>query len=201
MAKAAKVKQLDFTKVKDGQMFSKRHQPAGDYLGKVTKVQDAKSKSDEAEMWLFTIDVNGATYPLYCKLTENQLWKVRNLFTAGGINVPKKRVNVDPNKVVGRNIGVTLEDDEYEGKIQSVVQATFPVSELDMETTESGDTDDDDEDDEDEPPKKGKKSKVVDDDDDEDEDEEPAPKKKGKNKGKKGKSSDDELDALDIDDI
>lgn len=197
----AKKAQLDFTNVKDGGNFSKRHQPAGDYLGKITKVVDAKSKTDGTSMWLYTIEVNGATYPFYCKHQENQLWKIRNLFVAAGINVPKKRVAVDPNRVVGRSIGVTLEDEEYEGKMQSVVQATFPPSELDPSSMAGDDADDDG--DEDEAPKakakKDKKSKPTPVDDDADD--EPAPKSKKGKKGKKGKSSDDELDELDIDSI
>jgi hypothetical protein len=190
----AKAHQLDFTNVKEGGNFSKRHQPAGDYLGKIIKVADAKSKSDGVDMWLYTIEVNGATYPLYCKLQENQLWKVRNLFVAAGKNVPKKRVNVDPNSVVGRPIGVTLEDEEYEGKMQSVVQATFPTSELDPSSLSEGDGDDDDDDGETSNP-----ATAPDDDDDEEE----APKPKKSKKGKKGKKTadDSELEELDVADI
>lgn len=201
MAKAA---QLNFTNVKEGGNFSKRHQPSGDYLGKVTKVADAKSKSDGTTMWLYTIEVNGASYPFYCKHQENQLWKIRNIFIAAGVNIPKKMVKVDPNKIVGKSIGVTLEDEEYEGKMQSVVQATFPTSELD-ETVAAGADDEVDDDDEevDEAPAskaKSKKSKAEEPADD-DEDEEPAPKKKKGKKGKKAKSNDDELEELDVDAI
>mgnify|MGYP001405319969 CR=1 FL=1 len=192
MAKAAN---LDFTNVKDGGNFSKRHQPAGDYPGTITKVQDAKAKSDGTGMWLFTIEVNGATYPLYCKFQENQLWKIRNLAVAAGMNVPKKRIKLDPNKLVGRSIGVTLEDEEYEGKMQSVVQATFPTSEL-------GDSPiADDDDDDDEPPTsskkkgKGKKAAAV----EEVPDDEGSAKKS--KKGKKKAASADELDELDVDSI
>lgn len=176
MAKTGKAtaKQLDFTKVKDGGMFSKRHQPPGDYPAKITKVVDAEAKGDGQPMWLFTIEVNGATYPMYCKLVENQLWKLRNLAMAAGQSIPKKRVKLDPNTLVGRKIAVTLEDEEYEGKMQSVVQATFPLSELDDSNVPEADEPAADADDE----PKGKKSK----------------------KGKKGKKSKD-LDALDIDDI
>lgn len=196
MAKAAN---LDFTKVKDGGNFSKRHQKPGDYPAKITKVQDAKAKGDGTDMWLFTIEVKGATYPLYCKFQENQLWKIRNLAVAAGMNVPKKRIKLDPNKLVGRSIGVTLEDEEYEGKMQSVVQATFPTSELGDSPVD--DDDDDDEVDANEPPpssKKDKKKKKAAAVEEVPEDEDDAPKKK---KGKKKAASDDELDELDVDGI
>ena len=105
----------------------------GDYLAQVTKVEDAKAKSDDTFQYLFTIKLSKYSqyaYPYYCKLTENQLWKLRNLLIAAGINVPKKRVKLDPSKVVGKFIGVTMEDDEYEGKMQSNIAAIFPASEL-----------------------------------------------------------------------
>lgn len=137
-AKATKTA-LDFTNVKEGGTFNKKRQPEGDYKAKVTKVQDSPSKKDDVMQWLFTIEVGTGTYPYYCKHQENQLWKIRNLLVAAGINVPKKRVNVDPNTIVGKTIAVTLEDDEYEGKQQSNIGAIFPVSELDG-------SDDDDED-------------------------------------------------------
>lgn len=128
----ATASQLDFTNVKDGGgAFNKRRQPEGDYKAKITKVVDAPSKKDGVMMWLFTIEVGTGTYPYYCKHAENQLWKIRNLMVAAGISVPKKRVKVDPNTLVGKVIGVTLEDDEYDGKLQSNVAATFPASEVD----------------------------------------------------------------------
>jgi len=151
---------LDFTNVKDGGNFNTKRQPEGDYKGKILKVVDSPSKKDNVMQWCFTIQVGSGTYPYYCKHEENQLWKVRNLLTAAGMNVPKKKVKVDPNKLVGKTIGVTLEDDEYEGKKKSVIGATMPANEVD----------DDDIPDEDE----------ADVDEDEDEDEAPAPAKKKK---------------------
>lgn len=182
----AKAKALDFTNVKDGGQFNAKHQPPGDYKAKISKVADAKSKGDGEAMWLFTITVGTGTYPYYCKLQENQLWKIRNIFVAAGLNIPKKRVNVDPNKIVGKTIGVTLEDDEYEGKMKSVISATFPPSEL--EENAPGDDGDDD---------SGE--------DDEESVEAPQGKKKKDKKGKKAKKAsdvtDDELEELDIEDI
>jgi hypothetical protein len=194
---------LDFTNVKEGGgRFNKRHMPPGDYKAKIKAVEDSPSKKDNTPQWLFTIDVEGGgSYPYYCKLQENQLWKIRNLFVAAGLNVPKKRVKVDPSKVVGKTIGVTLEDDEYEGKMQSVVQATFPVSEL--EGANAGENDEDEEEDEEEEVD----TSTEDEEDDEEEEEEPAPKKKAKKEkpAKKAKKAadvdDDELEELEIEDL
>jgi hypothetical protein len=182
----ATAKTIDLTNVKDGGgAFNKRRMPAGDYPARITKVADAQAKEDKSSagfMWLFTIEVDGGgTYPYYCKLVENQLWKVRNLCLAAGMQVPKKKLKLDPEKLVGKRIAVTLEDDEYEGKAQSVVNATFPLSELLENADDDDDDDDDDDGDDDEeetppPAKKAAKKKAApvaedDDDDEEDEDE------------------------------
>lgn len=123
----------DFSNVKEGSAFNPMHQPAGDYKAKIVKVADHKSNAGN-EGWVFSITTPGgngrATYPYYTTLDEKSLWKVRNLFIAAGMAVPKKRVKVDPNKLVGKVIGVSLEDDEYDGKMKSVIQATFPADEL-----------------------------------------------------------------------
>jgi hypothetical protein len=204
---------IDFTNVKEGGNFSKKHMPAGDYLAKITKVEDAvpKDKSDKTPMWLFTIQLKNtpsATYPYYCKLQENQLWKVRNLLVAAGINVPKKRVAVDPSRLVGKTIAVSLDDTEYNDKMQSEIGAVFSPSDLDGSVDEPDDVDepdeDEDEDEEPTPPKKSKKAKVEepeeDDEEEEEEDEEPEPPKKSKKKKAKVEEDEDE-DEIDIEDL
>lgn len=192
---SAQAAALDFTNVKEGGgSFNKKRMPEGDYKAKVTKVADAPSKKDGIMQWLFTIDVEGGgTYPYYCKHQENQLWKIRNLLVAAGISVPKKRVKVDPNKVVGKTIGVTLEDDEYDGKAQSNIAAVFPASEL------NGDDDDlDDDVEEDEVEEEVDDTEEA----DEEEDEEPAPKKKkAKPAPVEEEDDEDELEEIDIEDV
>lgn len=233
---AATKHSLDFTNVKEGGTFSKKHMPAGDYLAKITKVEDASPKdtSDKTPMWLFTIQLKNtpsATYPYYCKLQENQLWKVRNLLVAAGITVPKKKVGVDPTKLVGKTVAVSLDDTEYNDKMQSEIGSVFSPNDLDgdVETDDDVDEPDEDEDEDETPaPKKTKKAPAPEpDEDDEDEDEEPAPvktKKKAKpapepeeeeeeeeedeepappKKSKKGKPApaDEDEDEIDIEDL
>jgi hypothetical protein len=190
MPDKASTQVMDFTNVREGGgEFNKLHQRAGGYVATVTKVKDAPAKSDGTMQWLFTLKAGAGTYPYYCKHVENQLWKVRNLFVAAGLNVPKKRVKVDPNLVVGKKVGIILEDDEYDGRAQSNIQAIVPLSELE----ESPPDDDDDDEDEDE--------KDV----DEDEEEAPAPAaKKSKAKAKPAPvddDDDDDLEEIDIDEL
>jgi len=133
----ASAKTIDFSNVRDASGVNPMRIPSGDYLATVTKVEDAEAK-DGTFQYLFIIKVkrfSQSAYPYYCKLQENQLWKLRNLFVAAGIAIPKGKVKLTPGKIVGRSIGVTIEDDEYEGKKKSVVQAVFPASELDIEGT------------------------------------------------------------------
>lgn len=202
---SAGAKALDFTNVKEGGgLFNKKRQPAGDYRAKVTKVVDSPAKKDGVDQWLFTIQVGTGTYPLYCKLVPDQLWKLRNLLMACGLNVPKARVKVNPQKAVGREIAVTLDDDEYDDgdKVhkQSQVTATFPLSELDGNAAENDEDEEEDDDEEEEvtPPttKKKKAAPVVEDDDDDDDDdeEEPAPPPKKKKKAPEPESEEDDDD-------
>jgi hypothetical protein len=143
---------IDFTNVKERGDHNPKHKPAGDYRAKIVKVGDhVKSGEKQATGWVYTIALvsdQRATYPYYCMWGDKQEWKIRNLFVAAGLTVPKKKVMVDPNKVVGREIGITLEDDEYEGRMKSTVYTTFPTSELtgDEPEDEAGDEAEADED-------------------------------------------------------
>jgi len=191
----ATAKSLDFTNVKEGGEFNKKRQTQGDYKAKVMAVKDSPTKDDGTPQWCFTIKVGSGTYPYYCKLVENQLWKIRNLFVAAGLTVPKKKVKVNPDLVVGKDIAVTLEDDEYNGRMQSNLASIFPMSELEGSPSDDEDADDGDDEVEEKPAKK-KKAKPVDDEEDEVDDAAKAPRKKSK-KGKKGKA----LEELDIEDM
>ena len=139
-------KAIDFSNVKDQGNFNPKQVPAGDYLAKIVKVEDGQSKGDKGFQYVFTIKLTkfaAYSYPYYCKLQENQLWKLRNLFISAGINVPKKRITVDPSKLLGKMIGVTMGDDEYEGKMKSVIDSVFPASELGDDVVTDSAADDD----------------------------------------------------------
>lgn len=150
MASVSK-KTVDFSNVKDAGNFNTKRIPDGDYRATITKVEDAEAK-DGVFQYLFTIKLDKYSqlaYPYYCKLQENQLWKLRNLLIAAGINVPKKRIQIDPARLIGKAIGVTMEDDEYDGKEKSVIAAVFPSADLmDGNLVEDEDEDEEPEDDE-----------------------------------------------------
>lgn len=133
MANEVRARALDFTNVREVSGINPIRMDEGDYLATVKAVTEKESKKSGLPMWEFVIGLNdrqSATYGYYCVLDDQQLWKVRNLLIAAGISVPKKRVKVDPNKVVGRTVAITLEDDEYEGKEKSTIAAVFSAEEL-----------------------------------------------------------------------
>lgn len=137
-------KVVDFSNVKDGGNFNKNRIPAGDYKAKILKVDDAEAK-DKTPQYLFSLQIVGrssSVFPYYCKLQENQLWKLRNILIAAGKSVPKSKIRVDVNQIVGKFIGVTVDDTEYDGKDQSEITGVFPAADLDDDASAAGDDDD-----------------------------------------------------------
>lgn len=214
---------LDFSDVKDRNEsgVNKKRVPAGDYIATVVRVEDRPTKESKEAQWMYVISldsIRGTGYPYYCKLQANQLWKVRNLFLAGGLAIPKKKVRLDPNRVVGKKIAVTMEDDEYDGKLQSVIAEIFPPSELQEEAGGNEEEEDDGE----EYDEEAEAEEEVDDEEeetDEEEEEEPEPTPPPRRRTAAAKKaapakasiprqrkaeptvSDDELDELDLEDI
>jgi hypothetical protein len=174
---------LDFSQVKDGGAFSPKHKPEGEYLGKVISFQDTKSKAG-SKMWVYGVALKNdrrAVYPVYCLLGPEQVWKLRNMMEATGLKVPKKKMSVDGSRLIGKELGLCLEDDEYEGKKKSVISSFFPASEY--EGDDSDDDDDDEEpeeeyedepaDDEDEDTEESEDDAEDEDEDEEDDEDEP----------------------------
>ncbi|AXL88707.1 hypothetical protein C4J65_10490 [Streptomyces sp. CB09001] len=121
---------LDFSKIRGGR-FNPIHKPEGEYLGVVTSFEETKTRSGTA-MWVFGVTLrqdSSAIYPVYCILNTESVWKLRRLLMAVGFTVPKKRITVDGNKLIGKDIAVCLEDDEYEDGEKSVIGSVFPASE------------------------------------------------------------------------
>jgi hypothetical protein len=190
MAKASE-KVIDFSGVRDSSGISPRHVAEGDYLAVIERCEDAKTKESGEFQYLFVLKLvkfSQNKYPYYCKLQENQLWKLRNLLVAAGMNVPKKRLKLDPSRVVGKQVGVTMEDDTYDGKLKSVISAVFPPSELGEGVYEPDDQASEEEE---------TGPVLADSDDSAEEAAEEKPKKKGKKK--KGKKS--EAEELDLEDL
>lgn len=169
---AATVRNVDLTNVKEGGTFRPRRKPEGDYRAKIAKVDDHQPKDkDKGPGWVYTIMVEGdgrSTYPFYVNPAPKEVWKIGSICRAAGINVKNAKVRFDPNKLVGKMIGIALVDDEYEGRVKSSIDDVFPVSEVGANADEEAEIDEIEDDEEVEVPE----------DDDEEEEEEPesAPK-------------------------
>lgn len=208
----------DFTNVKEGGVFRPRRKPEGDYVAKVVKVDDHKFKDTTKSGWVFTIMVKGdqrSTYPVYCSTSENELWKIRKMFQASGIAVPKKRVMVDPNKLLNKTIGITLEDDEYEGRLKSSIADFLPANEVtspdDEDDTDTGTDDEEVEDEEVDttppPPRKRAAKKAApapeseDDEDDDEPEPTPPPRKRTRKAAPPPPTEDDDDDDLELEEL
>lgn len=202
---------IDFGGVEKDVRKRGRHIPEGDYIAKIVDVERKKNKAGDAYYfnWKFQIveaadgdkKHAGMTFYYNTSLKTEALFNLRNLIFAasdGKNNVAGRTVNFNPAKLKGKRIGVTVEDDEYEGKIRSAVVDVQPPSAI---VDEEDDDDEEDEDDEDDDLDEDDDEDEDEDDDEEDEEEEVKPKKKGKkSKGKKKKDDDDDDDLEEVDD-
>lgn len=148
----ATTKNLDFTNVKESSGFNQGRIPAGDYAAIIASVADAQAP-DKTDAYVFAVKIKSkpsSVFRYYCKLDEKSLWKLRNILIAAGKTVPKRRAKVDPNTIVGKLIGVTIEDaEDYNDREQSEITGVFPASELGDDTFTSTTDDDEPADDDD----------------------------------------------------
>lgn len=152
MAKKQKgVLAVDFSNVSEGGGAARV--PAGDYAVKVKKVESKISSNDKPYLNWELEGINGALKgkKIYhtTSLQEQALFNLRNTLMACKVNVPKSKMQIDLKKLVGLVMGITVDDDEYKGKIKSAVVDVFPISIKDgkMVKESLGETDEFDEDD------------------------------------------------------
>jgi hypothetical protein len=209
--------------VAEGGNFRTKHREEGEYIGKIIKVEDDKSKAGN-ERWTFTVQVDGdarSTYPFYCEHASNQFWKIRQVLVAAGITVPRKRVGVDPNKVVNKAVGIILEDHEWNDRMSSSIAELIPVADVQdalnedakptatkrraaapVEDEDVEDVEDDVEDETPPPPRKrARKAAPPPPEDDEDDDDDPPPPPRRRAKATPPPADDDDLDLDDDDDV
>jgi hypothetical protein len=154
---------VDFTDVESG--GGRVRVPEGDYRVSVASVKQETAKSgNEMLVWEFEFEggkAKGKSIRDYTVLQPNALWKLKQLLEALGIDVPSKRIDFIPlmKKLKGKELGITVVDEEYENKISSKVSDY-----IDLETLSDFDAGDDDEDEAPKAKKKTKKKKSEEDD-------------------------------------
>lgn len=168
---AKKIK-LDFSKVEERSGYNSRQMPEGLYEARVSGVvqQDAQ---DGTAMLVYALSPTQSRYstrnfPYYCKLQQNQLWKLRDLFVAAGESIAKKSsVQIDPEKIVGAKVTIEVGDGTGQYGDRSEIISVYPLSAME---NLSDDEDDDEDFDEDELEDEELEDEDYDDSDDSDED-------------------------------
>lgn len=122
---------IDFSKASENPGWNTRPIEPGTYAAEIASCTQKDAK-DGTAMLVYGLrpvgqSVRSRLFPYYCKLQPNQLWKLRDLLTAAGEQVPRKALNVDPQKVVGRKIAIEVIDSYWEEKQRSEVDAVYPL--------------------------------------------------------------------------
>lgn len=145
----AKKIRLDFSKTEERSGWNTKHIPEGLHKMKIESVQETEAGDGTAMLVYALVPTDSAfkarRFPFYCKLQQNQLWKLRDLIVASGGSVPKKAVQIDPAAVVGKFIAAEVEDDNYQGNLRSTVNGTYGLDILDEEGSDVTSDDEDEE--------------------------------------------------------
>lgn len=146
---------------------SRKHYPPADYAVKCVRATLGHSGEKETPRieatYRFTRGkLKGKEIRDDLYLTPKSLWRLRQTLEAMGLNVPSKKTNLRPASMVGKELAVSVDDDEYDGKVYSKVVDAFLLSELE-------EVDDEAEDEEDEEGEAEDEDEEADDEDDEEE--------------------------------
>jgi len=163
MAKKASSKSneviIDFSKEEGGGGGNRIRVKEGDYHVKILKARHDTSAEKGTPGLVVTFRLvggkhDGKKFEEWFYLTPKSLWRVRKLLEAVGMSVPAKKVRIPTEKLRGKELGVTLTDDEYEGRISSRVSDVMDLDDLSSggvdDEEEEEDLDEDEESDEDE---------------------------------------------------
>lgn len=106
--------------------------PEGDYLVEVAEVEVAESESSGKEYlkWKFEVlepeSCKGQSLYHNTSLQPQALFNLKGVLISLGMNVPNNTLEIDLDDVEGRQMGVTVEHEIYEGKKKARVTETFP---------------------------------------------------------------------------
>lgn len=141
--------QVDFSKMKEG---GGTRVPEGDYLAVIKSIKPDTSQNGN-RMLVFTFlgkegKLKGKEILDRATLTDKALFKLRDILEAVGIAVPRRVVNIPIKKLVGKEIGLTIVDDEpYNGRIKSTVADYISPDSIGEEDDEEDDDELEEEDD------------------------------------------------------
>lgn len=162
MAKKAssKTERLDFSGVPKERRQRFRRIPEGEYKAKVMGVRKKWKDNDKSNTPYFawTLQITDGKYkgtPFIenTSLKKEALFNLRNLIFAasdGKKNVAgRSAVEFNPDSLVGKAVGIVVEDEEWDNKMRSTIGSIIPLSELgEEEDDEEGEEDEDEDEDE-----------------------------------------------------
>lgn len=119
---------IDFSQVEDSTNVA-----PGRHIARVKEVTQGEGQSYPYLRWNLQI-VEGRSKGLhisyFTSLSPRALFKLRELLVALGVNVPKSAVSIDPNKLVGRTLGIEVEIENKAGEEYPEVKKVFSTKKM-----------------------------------------------------------------------
>ena len=109
----------------------------GEYLGEVSEVTLEKGKKAQYLAWTFDLDDDAGKAYFNTSLAKNSLWNLRGLLEAMGEEVPDDEMDLDLEDLVGKRVGIIIEEEEYEGKKRPKMVDYFPEDDASNDDSKS----------------------------------------------------------------
>ena len=168
--------------------------PDGRYIAKIVSYEVKDGEQYEYIAVKFEIvsgDYKGKNLYENFSLSPKALFKLRDLLVGLGVAVPKKAINLDLDALVGKFVGVEVEESEYtykgKTKKKSEITAFLLVTKQGKQwvITDGSSSDEDEDEDDDDEVEDDEEDEDDDEDEDDEEEEETPPPPPAKKKGKK----------------
>lgn len=106
--------------------------PEGKYASRIDKVVEKQSKSSDATYWgiNFTIieePLEGRVVWAPFMLNPEALWKLKNLFTAIGIELEGMSEIDTDDMLLQQEVGIIVTHDTYQGEVRAKVTGFYPL--------------------------------------------------------------------------
>jgi hypothetical protein len=141
--KKSSVRSIDFAGVESGGGGG-FHIPEGDYRMKCTSAEwDESKEGNDMIAWTWQGlegKAKGKKFYFYTAVTENSLWKLKETLEAIGIEVPDGELDIDTSELVDLEGVATVEDDDYQGKTRSKIARFINGEDESEEEEEEEDT-------------------------------------------------------------
>lgn len=116
----------------DGSLAAGGTLPLGSRVGRIKKAEARKSKTSGNPMLVVHVDLGKPFAPVvgYVLFNKDQMWQVRQFLSAVGGYDLEGNYTLDPRQLFGKEVGMQLEKDEYNGRPQARVRKWISVSEI-----------------------------------------------------------------------